>query len=286
MSFSTKVTPPDLTKMKGQGHRISMITAYDYPTARAVEEAGIEVVLVGDSLGNVVLGYDNTLPVTMDEQLHHVKAVRRGLTRPLLIADMPYLSFQVNETEAVRNGGRFMKEAGAEAVKLEGGREMIPTISRLLHARIPVMGHIGLTPQSIHVFGGYKVQGKKQKAADHLITDALALEKAGVFALVLEGIPWQVSQKITAKLTIPTIGIGAGPHCDGQVLVFHDLTGFSDENKPRFVREYCNVRQIVVEAVRSYVDDVRQNNFPSLEESYSQKIMKKNNKQSENSKHD
>jgi 3-methyl-2-oxobutanoate hydroxymethyltransferase len=264
-----KITPPDLVKMKRQGQKISMITAYDYPTARTVDEAGIDVILVGDSLGNVVLGYPNTLPVTMAEQLHHVRAASRGTARALLVADMPYLSFQIDERDTVINGGRFIKESGAEAVKLEGGSEMIPAIQRLIHARIPVMGHIGLTPQSIHLFGGYKVQGKSKSAAERLVTEALALEAAGIFALVLEGIPWQVSAEISGKLRIPTIGIGAGPHCDGQVLVFHDLVGFSFGHRPKFVREYCNLREIITESVGRYIDDIRSGDFPGLDESYS-----------------
>ncbi|MBN2384682.1 3-methyl-2-oxobutanoate hydroxymethyltransferase [bacterium] len=265
----SKVMPPDLTELKVQGTKISMITAYDYPTARLVEESGVEVVLVGDSLGNVVLGYDSTLPVTVTEQLHHVKAVRRGLKRALLVADLPYLSYHVSQEDAVRNAGRFIQEAGAEAVKLEGGSEMVPVISALLHARIPVMGHLGLTPQSINLFGGYKVQGKPKKEADRIMDNALALEQAGIFALVLEGIPWQLSQQITERLSIPTIGIGAGPYCDGQVLVFHDLIGYYPENTPRFVRQYCQAGEMIKDAVRAYCRDVRSGTFPSLKESYS-----------------
>jgi 3-methyl-2-oxobutanoate hydroxymethyltransferase len=271
MNTQTKIYPSDLTKMKVQGQKISMITAYDCPTAQVVEQAGIDVVLVGDSLGNTVLGYENTLPVTMEEQLHHVKAVRRGISRALLVADMPYLSFQVSETEAVKNAGRFIKEGHAEAVKLEGGTDMAPLIKCLIHARIAVMGHIGLTPQSIHLFGGYKVQGKSKEAAEQLVNDALAIEQAGVFAIVLEGLPWPLSQEISQKLTIPTIGIGAGPYCDGQVLVFHDLVGFTFGPTPRFVRQYCNLKETLTHAVRNYISDVQQERFPTLEESYGKK---------------
>lgn len=271
MTTISKISPPDLIKMKKRREKISMITAYDYPTAKIVEEAGIDVVLVGDSLGNVVLGYENTLPVTMDELLHHVKAVNRGLNKPLLVADMPYLSFHIDEKESVINAGRFIKEGHAAAVKLEGGTSMVPIIERLIHAKIPVMGHIGLTPQSVNVFGGYKVQGKRKKTADNLIQDALDIEEAGVFSIVLEGIPWQLSKEITAQLRIPTIGIGAGPYCDGQVLVFHDLLGFSTEPTLRFVRKYSNLREIMVAAISEYKKDVQNGSFPNLKESYSSK---------------
>jgi len=268
MTRPVKMYPADLLTMKAMGSKICMITAYDFPTAQIVEASGIDVVLVGDSLGNVVLGYDSTLPVTMTEQLHHVRAVRRGLKKALLIADMPYLSYQISVEEAIKNGGRFIQEAGAEAVKLEGGSEFLPVIEGLLRARIPVMGHLGLTPQSLNVFGGYKVKGKTKNEADRIFQDALALEKAGVFAIVLEGIPWQLARKITAGLKIPTIGIGAGPHCDGQVLVFHDLTGFQHDETPRFVRQYCNAFEIMSQAVRNYCADVQKGTFPNLKESY------------------
>lgn len=270
MNTVKKVTPPDLLKMKRHKRKISMITAYDYPTARLVDEAGIDVVLVGDSVGNAVLGYDSTLPVTMEELLHHTRAVQRGLTHALLVADMPYLSFQVDDRDTVINAGRFIKEAGAEAVKLEGGRDMLPMIEKLLRARIPVMGHLGLTPQSINVFGGYRIQGKNRQAADILLEDALSLEQAGVFAMVLEGIPWQLGQTISERLTVPTIGIGAGPHCDGQVLVFHDLTGYTcqQQKSPRFVRQYCDLSTTITTAVRQYIDDVRNGAFPAIGESY------------------
>lgn len=278
MAAINKITPPDLTEMKVQTRKITMITAYDYPTARVVEEAGVDVVLVGDSVANTVLGYDNTLKVTMDEQLHHVKAVRRGLSTALLVADMPYLSYHIDEIEAVRNAGRFIQEGGAEAIKIEGGMEMVTVIERLLRAKIPVMGHLGLTPQSINIFGGYKVQGKKTNDAKNIIEDAQKLEQSGVFSLVLEGIPWQLSQQISEKLKIPTIGIGAGPFCDGQVLVFHDLVGFSYSHKPRFVREYCNLRQTIKDAVKNYCLDVQKGDFPSLKESYNTKSLSRNKK--------
>lgn len=268
MTLRQKVTPSDLLRMKKQRKKITMLTAYDYPTAQVVESAGIELVLVGDSVGNVVLGYESTIPVDMDEQLHHVKAVRRGLTKSLLIADMPYLSFHIEDIETVRNAGRLVKEGGAEAVKLEGGEERVETIRKILNAQIPVMGHIGLTPQSIHIFGGYKVQGKKREAAEKLVSDARALEKAGVFAIVLEGIPWQVSKEISEQVSVPTIGIGAGPHCDGQVLVFHDLTGFTSGHQPKFVRQYCDARVFFIDAISRYRDDVKNGSFPSLDESY------------------
>ncbi|OGL43463.1 MAG: 3-methyl-2-oxobutanoate hydroxymethyltransferase, partial [Candidatus Schekmanbacteria bacterium RBG_13_48_7] len=263
-----RLTIPALLKLKKAGEKISMITAYDYPSACMVEEAGIDVVLVGDSLGMVVLGYENTLSVTMDEMIHHTRAVQRGLKNAVLVGDMPFLSVKVNLSDSIINAGRFIKEAGAHAVKIEGGMEARETIRAIINAQIPVMGHIGLTPQSINSFGGYKVQGKTIKAARYLIESALALEEDGIFAIVLEGIPWEISKIITKKLTIPTIGIGAGQYCDGQVLVFHDLLGFYSEFSPRFLKRYADLRPQIIHAVTAYIQDVKQNKFPEEKHSY------------------
>lgn len=273
---SKKVTVPLIRLYKSKGKKITMVTAYDYPTARIVDEAGIDIILVGDSLGNVVLGYENTLPVTMQEMLHHTKAVKRGVKRALLVADMPYLSYQIDIKDALINAGKFIKEAGAEAIKIEGGSKNIELIKRLIDCEIPVMGHIGLTPQSLLRFGGYKVQGKSQAKIDELIRDSKELEKVGVFSIVLEGIPYEVSKIITQSLSIPTIGIGAGPYCDGQVLVFHDLVGLSPEPIPKFVKKYLNARELFINALKSYIKDVEENVFPDIEHSYKlpQKLQK------------
>ncbi len=273
---SKKVTVPLIKSYKSKGKKITMVTAYDYPTASIVDEAGVDIILVGDSLGNVVLGYENTLPVTMQEMLHHTKAVRRGVKRALLVADMPYLSYQIDLKDALINAGRFVKEAGAEAVKIEGGSKNIDLIKRLIDCEIPVMGHIGLTPQSLLKFGGYKVQGKTQSKIHELIKDSKELEKVGVFSIVLEGIPYEVSKIITQSLSIPTIGIGAGPFCDGQVLVFHDLVGLSPEPIPKFVKKYLNARELFINALKNYIKDVENNVFPDIEHSYKlpQKLQK------------
>jgi 3-methyl-2-oxobutanoate hydroxymethyltransferase len=245
------------------------LTAYDYPTARIVDEAGVDVVLVGDSLGNVVLGYGNTVPVTLEEIVVHTKAVRRAVQRALLVADMPYGSFHTGADDAVRNALRLVKEAGAEAVKLEGGRKRIELVKRLVDEEIAVMGHIGLTPQSINKLGAYRVQGKTAAAARELIDDARALEDAGVFAVVLEVVPREIAKIITESLTIPTIGIGAGVHCDIQVLVLHDMLGLSFGKLARFVRPYANLHDVITDAVTRYADDVRNGTYPSDAESYS-----------------
>lgn len=257
----------DLAAWKAEGHRFAMLTAYDYPTARILDEAGIPVLLVGDSLANVVLGYETTLPVTMDEMLHHTRAVARGARRALVVGDMPFLSYQASREEAVRNAGRFLKEGGAQAVKLEG--PLIELVEVLSDRGIPVMGHLGLTPQSVHAMGGYRVQARTEEAADRLLADALALEKAGIFALVLEGVPSHVAKRVTEALRTPTIGIGAGPHCDGQVLVVHDLLGLSFGDLPRFVKPYANVREEMTRAVRSFAAEVKGGAFPGEEHSYS-----------------
>ena len=263
-----KVSAPSLRASKQRGERLVCLTAYDYPTARIVDEAGIDIVLVGDSLGNVVLGYGNTVPVTLDEIMIHLKAVRRAVQRALLVADMPYGSFHTGPDDAVRNALRLVKEGGAEAIKLEGGRKRLPLIKRLVDEEIAVMGHIGLTPQSINKLGAYRVQGKTAEAARELLDDALALEEAGAFAIVLEVVPREIAQQITESVSIPTIGIGAGAGCDIQVLVLHDMLGLSFGKLARFVRPYANLHQTITDAVTRYADDVRNGSYPSDAESY------------------
>jgi 3-methyl-2-oxobutanoate hydroxymethyltransferase len=263
-----KVTFQTLQEKKQNGRPITALTAYDYATARLVDEAGIDLILVGDSLAQVVLGYDSTLPVTMDEMLHHTRAVRRAVKRAIVAADMPYGSYHVSVQEGVANAARFIKEAGAEAVKIEGGANRVELVERLTDAEIPVIGHLGLTPQSVHRMGGYKVQGKSMAAADALLKDALALEAAGAVSIVLEGMPREVAQHITAKLNVPTIGIGAGPDCDGQILVFHDLVNLSFSKPAKFVRQYGDAAGLFRSAVEGYLHDVEQREFPSESESY------------------
>src|ERR1039457_1178384 len=270
-----KVTVPSILERKSTtpsqnslAAKITCLTAYDYASARLLDEAGVDVLLVGDSLAMVVLGYENTLPVTLEEMLHHTRAVRRGTRRALLVADMPYGSYQDDPMEAVRHAVRFVKEAGAEAVKIEGGERRMELIARIVEAEVPVMGHIGLTPQSVNEFGGFRVQGKTAKAGDQLMRDARAVEAAGAFAIVLESIPRELAARITAELRIPTIGIGAGPDCDGQILVIHDLVGLSFGHQPKFVRRYADVGEIISRAAAEYCRDVPQGRFPSDEESY------------------
>jgi 3-methyl-2-oxobutanoate hydroxymethyltransferase len=263
-----KVSAPSLRSSKQRGERLVCLTAYDYPTARIVDEAGIDVILVGDSLGNVVLGYGNTVPVTLEEILIHLKAVRRAVQRALLVADMPYGTFHTGDDDAVRNALRLVKEGGAEAIKLEGGHKRVQLVKRLVDEEISVMGHIGLTPQSINQLGAYRVQGKTPKAAQQLIDDAKALEDAGAFAVVLEVVPREIAKMITESISIPTIGIGAGVHCDIQVLVLHDMLGLSFGKQARFVRPYANLRQAMTDAVSRYADDVRNGTYPSEAESY------------------
>ena len=265
---TARVTTVTLREMKDRGERISMLTAYDYPIARLLDEVGIEVILVGDSLAMVGLGYETTLPVTMEEMLHHVRAVSRGVKRALLVGDMPFGSFQASVEEGVRNAGRFLKEAGAQAVKLEGGREVADLTRRLTSVGIPVMGHLGLTPQMVHQFGGFKVQGRTAAAAERLREDALLLEEAGIFALVLEGIPWQVAEVITRELRIPTIGIGAGSSCDGQVLVTNDLLGLFDDFAPKFVKRYANLKETIAAAFTRYRQEVKAGEFPGPEHAF------------------
>ncbi|HEU4869328.1 MAG TPA: 3-methyl-2-oxobutanoate hydroxymethyltransferase [Pyrinomonadaceae bacterium] len=263
-----KVSAPSLRSSKQRGERLVCLTAYDYPTARIVDEAGIDVILVGDSLGNVVLGYGNTVPVTLEDILIHLKAVRRAVQRALLVVDMPYGSFHTGDDEAVRNALRLVKEGGAEAIKLEGGHKRVHLVKRLVDEEISVMGHIGLTPQSINQLGAYRVQGKTPKAAQQLIDDAKALEDAGAFAVVLEVVPREIAKVITESISIPTIGIGAGVHCDIQVLVLHDMLGLSFGKQARFVRPYANLREVMTDAVSRYADDVRNGTYPSEAESY------------------
>jgi len=263
-----KVTTATLRELKHRHEPISCLTAYDYATARLVDEAGIEMILVGDSLAQTMLGYENTLSVTMDEMLHHVKAVRRGVKNALLIADMPYGSYQVDAKDALLNATRFVKEGGAEVVKIEGGEKRADLIRHIIDAEIPVAGHIGLTPQSVNVMGGYKVQGKDLGGIEQLMRDAIALERAGVACLFLEGIPREVAAMITAEVSTPTIGIGAGPECDGQVLVFHDILNLTFGTPAKFVRRYGDAAAMITNAVQEFRADVRSHQYPSDEESY------------------
>jgi len=270
-----KITVPELLQRKSRGtgsysksQKITCLTAYDYPTARLLDEAGVDVILVGDSLGMVVLGQENTLQVTIDEMLHHARAVRRGTHRALMVVDMPYGSYHTETAESLRNAVRFVKEAGAEAVKVEGGERRLELIARLTEAEIPVMGHVGLTPQSVNALGGYRVQGKTADAAEQLLRDAHAVEASGAFAVVLEAVPRELAAQITKELRIPTIGIGAGPDCDGQILVVHDLLGLTFNQTPKFARQYANVREVIAKAAKEYCEDVRGGMFPSDGESY------------------
>ncbi|HSB75335.1 MAG TPA: 3-methyl-2-oxobutanoate hydroxymethyltransferase [Terriglobales bacterium] len=263
-----KITTASLHDKKLRHEPIACLTAYDYPSARLLDEAGIDVILVGDSLAQVMLGYDSTLPVTVDEMLHHTRAVRRAVKRALLVADMPYGSYHVDEKEALRNAARLVKEGGAEAVKIEGGEKRADLIRRVIDAEIPVAGHIGLTPQSVNVMGGYKVQGKTLATIEQLMRDAVALDKAGVACLYLEGIPREVAAMITAEVETPTIGIGAGPECDGQVLVLHDLLGLTFGPPAKFVRRYADVAGVITGAVEAYRADVLAGRYPSDSESY------------------
>ncbi|HEV8320878.1 MAG TPA: 3-methyl-2-oxobutanoate hydroxymethyltransferase [Myxococcota bacterium] len=263
-----KITTHTLLQMKERGEHVTMLTCYDATFARLVEAAGVEVILVGDSLGMVIQGHANTLPVTVEDVLYHARAVRRGAPTPLLVADMPFRSYQVSVEEAVRNGTRFLAEAGAEAVKLEGGTEYVEVVRALVRASVPVMGHIGLTPQSVHALGGYKVQGKTEGAARKLVADAVALEEAGCFAIVLEGMPSDVAQRVTEAVHVPTIGIGAGAACDGQVLVLYDLLGLDESFKPKFVKRYAQLAGAVEGAVRAFRDEVRAGSFPDAAHSF------------------
>ena len=262
-----RLTPQSLRERKGRDPPLALVTAYDYPTARLVEAAGMDAILVGDTLGEVVLGYSSTVSVTLEDILHHLRAVRRGAPRTLTIGDMPFLTFRLSETDTLRNAGRLMQEGNAHAVKLEGGQSTAPTARRLVEAGIPVMGHVGLTPQSVHQLGGYRVQGKTPEAARVLLDDALALEAAGCFSIVLEAIPVEVAAAITARLAIPTIGIAAGPTCDGQIQVQHDLLGLTRGRAKRHTEVYAPVADVIRDALAAYAADVRTKRFPTLEHS-------------------
>ncbi|MEW6222481.1 MAG: 3-methyl-2-oxobutanoate hydroxymethyltransferase [Candidatus Hadarchaeota archaeon] len=263
-----RVTTASLREMKGRGERIVMLAAYDYLTARLADEAGVDVLLVGDSLASVVLGHQDTLSVTMDEMIHHTKAVAKASKRALVVGDMPFMSYQAAAEDAIRNSGRFLKEGHARAVKVEGGRGVTAKIEAMIDSGVPVMGHLGLTPQWIHQLGGYKVSGKTVKAAQTIVEDAKKLEEAGVFSLVLECVPWQLAKLITERLKIPTIGIGAGPYCDGQVLVFHDLVGLTGATLPKFVKRYAKLDGAVSRALTKFKREVKDGKFPTLEQSY------------------
>ncbi len=267
MEAAKRVTTETFRQKKATGEKIVMLTAYDFPSARLVDAAGVDGILVGDSLGMVVLGYETTLPVTMKEMLHHTRAVLRGARRALVVADLPFLSYQVSEEEAIYNAGLFLK-AGAAAVKLEGGREYAGIIKKMVTAGIPVMGHLGLTPQSVHAFGGYGLLAKEATTALRLLEDALILAEAGVFAIVLEKIPREVAAEVTARSPVPTIGIGSGPDCDGQILVLHDLLGLDEDFRPRFVKRYAELGAVIREAVGRYATEVRGGRFPSDEHTW------------------
>lgn len=272
-----RVTTATFRKKKQDGQKITMLTAYDYPMAKLVDEAGIDAILVGDSLGNTVLGYESTVPVTMQDMVHHVKAVVRGVSRAMVVADMPFLSYHLSREEAVRNAGRLIQEAGAQAVKLEGGREVAESIKAITDAGIPVMAHLGLTPQSIHQMGGYKVQGKDEKAAKKILDDATAVEQAGAYSLVLECVPYPLAKLITEQLEIVTIGIGAGPYCDGQVLVVHDILGLTGGFSPKFAKRYINLREDMLRAIQAYKHEVSNNKFPAEEHCFNidEEVLKK-----------
>ncbi len=263
-----RVTIPQLTEWKKNQRKITALTAYDYTFARLLDESGIDVILVGDSAGMVAMGYENTLPVTMDEMIHYTRGVRRGVQQALLVGDMPFMSYHTSAEDTIRNAGRFIQEGGAEAVKMEGGSRVLDKISAVIQAGISVMGHVGLTPQSVHQFGGYRVQGKNYLDARQIKKDGLDLQKAGVFSLVLEGIPMDLAAEITAELEIPTIGIGAGPHCDGQILVTQDMLGMNLDFAPKFVKKYGELGTTIRSAVQDYVDEVQSGGFPDEAHSY------------------
>jgi 3-methyl-2-oxobutanoate hydroxymethyltransferase len=267
-SGPAKITTNTIVDMKRRGEKISMITAYDYSMARIFDQAGIDILLVGDSASNVMAGHETTLPITLEQMIYHTDCVVRGVHRALVVADLPFMSYQVSAREALINAGRLMKEAGAHAVKVEGGQAIAPSVRGIVDAGIPVMGHLGLTPQSIYKFGTYKVRATEQDEADQLLKDALLLEDSGCFALVLEKIPARLAEKVTQALTIPTIGIGAGSACDGQVLVAHDMLGINKEFNPRFVRRYADLHTIMTEAVQQYMRDIKSGQFPSPSEQY------------------
>lgn len=263
-----KITPVDIQTMKNEGRKITMLTAYDYPMALLEDRAGVEIILVGDSLGMTVLGYENTIPVTMDEMLHHTKAVTRGAKYALIIGDMPFMSYNTSESDAIFNAGRFMKEGKADAVKLEGGASVKEIVRAIVKAGIPVMGHIGLTPQTISTLGGFKVQGKDAQAAQKIIDDAISLEDAGAFSVLVEAIPAPITKRITERLKVPVIGIGAGVHCDGQVLVVHDMLGLFDRFTPKFAKRYVNLSEQMLKAFEAYREEVLKGSFPTDQHSF------------------
>ena len=263
-----RVTIQDIARMKNQGEKIPMVTVYDYTAARLADAADIPIVLVGDSLGMVVLGYDSTIPVTMDDMLHHVKMVARGCQKALIVADLPFMSYQIDQAQALTNAARLLQEGGAQTVKLEGGEKVAETVQRIVECGIPVMGHIGLTPQSVNAFGGYRVQGRDRKEAVQLLRDAQALEEAGAYALVLELVPTPLARLITQRLRIPTIGIGAGPECDGQVQVLHDMLGLFTDFVPKHAKRYANLGEATKEAFTQYAAEVRQGTFPTGQQSF------------------
>ncbi len=263
-----RITTAVLKEKKQKSEKITMLTSYDYAMASLVEEAGLDMILVGDSMGNVVLGYENTLAVTMEDIIHHTKAVVRATTNTMVVGDMPFLSYHISLEEAVRNAGRIIQVGGAQAVKLEGGVERVDTVKAILDAQIPVMGHIGLTPQSVNQFGGFKVQGKDVETARKLIEDAKALDKAGVFSIVLECVPTALAQKITEEISVPTIGIGAGPYCDGQVLVINDMLGMNKGHIPKFVKKFVNLHPLIIEALEAYKTEVEAGTFPAAEHGF------------------
>lgn len=268
MSAPLRITTRTVVDMKGRGEKISMLTAYDFTMARIIDAAGIDIILVGDSASNVMAGHETTLPITLEQMIYHTSTVVRGAQRALVVADLPFMSYQVTAEEALVNAGRMMKEAGAHCVKLEGGAAMASTIRKIVDAGIPVMGHLGLTPQSIYQFGTYKVRATEESEAAQLMADAQALQEAGCFAIVLEKIPAGLASKVTASISVPTIGIGAGAGCDGQVLVIHDMLGLTKEFKPRFLRRYADLQDVMDAAVKRYIDDVKQRRFPSKDEQY------------------
>ncbi len=263
-----KITTQTVVEMKHNGEKISMLTAYDFTMAQIIDQAGIEIILVGDSASNVMAGFETTVPITLENMIYHTSCVVRGVERALVIADLPFMSYQVTPKEALNSAGRMMKEAGAHAVKMEGGKSIIPTVKKIVDAGIPVMGHLGLTPQSIYKFGTYKVRAQEEEEAEALIEDAKLLEKAGCFAIVLEKIPARLAAKVSNQLSIPTIGIGAGPECDGQVLVIHDMLGMNKDFSPRFLRRYADVHSVMTNAVQNYIKDVKSKDFPNSEEQY------------------
>ncbi|NGP88220.1 3-methyl-2-oxobutanoate hydroxymethyltransferase [Fodinibius halophilus] len=263
-----KVTTQTVVEMKEQGEKISMLTAYDFTMARIIDQAGIEVILVGDSASNVMAGHETTVPMTMEQMIYHASCVVRGVDKALVIADLPFMSYQVTANEALTNAGRMMKEAGVHGVKLEGGRFVVDTVEKIVNAGIPVMGHLGLTPQSIYQFGTYKVRAKEDAEAEQLVEDAKALEEAGCFSLVLEKIPAELAARVTESISIPTIGIGAGEECDGQVLVTHDMLGLNKEFNPRFLRRYADMHSTMTKAVQQFITDIKSGDFPNENEQY------------------